>query len=555
MLGQKHKAFQGRVVSLEQLVPQDHFYRKLEAKLDLRFVYELVKDCYASARGRPSIDPVVFFKLQLIMFFEGIRSERRLMEQVQLNLAHRWYLGYDLDEAVPDHSSLSKIRGRYGLVIFHRFFEKIVERCQEAGLVWGKELYFDGTKIRANAAVAGMVPRWYWQAKQHLAALFPEEEITLPAEAIAPPSESPAAQLSSSSRPEPSLPVLARLVAKYDGTRLPSVCNPSYQRVIDKKVSPIDPDASPMSGYGDGARLGYHTHYVVDGGKARIILAALVTPASIMDNLPMLDLARWVRFRWQLKPKIAVGDTKYGTTENIVGLATDGIRAYLPTPDFSGRTGLYPPQLFQYDAEQDRFRCPQGHELPLLTCSHSEEVFVYRADAATCNACPVKAQCTKSKNGRYLRRSFSQAYLDQAEAYRATAAYHKALRKRQVWVEPLFGEGKQWHHMTKFRLRGLEQVNIEGVMKAAGQNIKRLLRDRQQPNPKHPVGGATLLALLALHPVGSTTAVSTSIAPCKCFYLSRRLFQQAQFLLWNRFSLNCYQKYASVAYAEAFAYI
>jgi transposase len=495
MLGQKQKVFQEQVLSLEQLVPLDHFYRQLEGKLDLRFVYELVKECYAPSLGRPSIDPVVFFKLQLIMFFEGIRSERQLMEMVKVNLAYRWYLGYDLGEAVPDHSSLSKIRGRYGLVIFQRFFEKVVDLCQAAGLVWGQELYFDGTKIRANAAVAGMVPRWYWQAKQHLEALFPEEEGTVPAENSAPRPESPAIQLSQS--PAPSTPVLARLVAKYDGARLPSVCNLSYQRVIDKKVSPIDPDASPMSGYGDGARLGYHTHYVVDGGKARIILAALVTPASIMDNMPMLDLARWVRFRWQLKPKIAVGDAKYGTTENLVGLATDGIRAYLPTPDFSGRTGLYPPQLFQYDAEQDRFRCPQGHELPLLTCSHSEGIFVYRADAATCNACPVKAQCTTSKHGRSLRRSFSQAYLDQAAAYRATEAYRKALRKRQVWVEPLFGEGKQWHQMTRFRLRGLAKVNIEGVMKAAGQNIKRLLNAKQPRKPSNPAGGALLPSLFS----------------------------------------------------------
>jgi transposase len=104
MLGQKEKQFTAQVVSLEQLVPPDNFYRQLEAKLDLSFVYDLVKGCYASSRGRPSIDPVVFFKLQLVMFFEGIRSERQLMEMVNLNLAHRWYIGYDLDEPVPDHS-------------------------------------------------------------------------------------------------------------------------------------------------------------------------------------------------------------------------------------------------------------------------------------------------------------------------------------------------------------------------------------------------------------------------------------------------------------------
>src|SRR5207302_4778652 len=109
---------------------------------------DLVKDCYHGSLGRPSIDPVVFFKLQLIMFFEGIRSERQLMEMVNLNLAHRWYIGYDLDEPVPDHSSLTKIRDRYGLERFLQFFEQIVELCVAAGLVWGKELYCDGTKVR-----------------------------------------------------------------------------------------------------------------------------------------------------------------------------------------------------------------------------------------------------------------------------------------------------------------------------------------------------------------------------------------------------------------------
>src|SRR6187401_1979819 len=126
-------------VSLETLIPRDHFYRHLETKLDLSFVRDWTRELYAE-RGRPSIDPVVFFKLQLVMFFEGIRSERKLIETARLNLAHRWYLGYALDEALPEHSSLTRIRQRLGIDVFQRFFEKIVDLCQEAGLVWGREL-------------------------------------------------------------------------------------------------------------------------------------------------------------------------------------------------------------------------------------------------------------------------------------------------------------------------------------------------------------------------------------------------------------------------------
>jgi transposase len=161
-------------VSLEDLVPRDHFYRHLEAKLDLSFVRDWTRELYAT-RGRPSIDPVVFFKLQLVMFFEDIRSERQLINTASLNLAHRWYLGYALDEALPDHSSLSRIRQRLGIAVFQRFFEKVIDLCQEADLVWGRELFFDATKVRANADLDSLVPRFYHEAKSHLADVFADD--------------------------------------------------------------------------------------------------------------------------------------------------------------------------------------------------------------------------------------------------------------------------------------------------------------------------------------------------------------------------------------------
>ena len=119
----------------------------------------------------------MFFKLQLILFFEGLRSERKLIETASLNLAHRWYLGYTLDEDLPDHSSLSRIRQRLGIDIYQRFFEKIVDLCQQAGLVWGQELYFDATKVRANADLDSLVPRFYREAKTHVARLFTGEPV------------------------------------------------------------------------------------------------------------------------------------------------------------------------------------------------------------------------------------------------------------------------------------------------------------------------------------------------------------------------------------------
>src|SRR5260221_7040971 len=173
MMGSKERHFAPLIhVSLEELVPQDHFYRNLEWKLDLSFVREFVHETYAGG-GRPSIDPVVFLKLQLVMFFEDIRSERQLMRHAADRLSVRWYVGYDLNEPLPDHSSLTRIRERYGVEVFRRFFEQIVEQCQQAGLVWGRELYIDGTKVQANASKDSLKPRFFIEA--HLNHLFPEQ--------------------------------------------------------------------------------------------------------------------------------------------------------------------------------------------------------------------------------------------------------------------------------------------------------------------------------------------------------------------------------------------
>lgn len=324
MMGAKRREFSplGNV-SLEQLVPRHHFYRHLDAALDLTFVRQWVHDRYAD-RGRPSIDPVVFFKLQLIMFFEGLRSERRLIETVSLHLAHRWYLGYDLGEPLPDHSSLTRIRQRLGLPVFQRFFEHVVDLCQEAGLIWGRELFFDATKIRANAALNGVVPRFYLQAKEqtheHLAGLFADQSANLPDSAGV---SSPALDQASADIPPAASAMGLPTRLSYEAEAALAEANQAvwklleqrrldparevghgYQRLSDLRASPTDSDAALMN---DGRRpaLGYHDHYVVDGGKQRIVLAALVTPADVMENQPMQDLLWRVRFRWQLHPKRA----------------------------------------------------------------------------------------------------------------------------------------------------------------------------------------------------------------------------------------------------------
>ena len=263
-----------------------------------------------------------------------------------LNLAHRWCLGYALDEELPDHSGLTRIRQRLGVEIFQSFFKKAVDLCQDAGLVWGLEIYFDATKVEANADLDSLVPRLYYAAKTHVADLF--------CSVVAEGSGEGERQA-----PERELPEeIVRLLYERAASGPPGTDDPpwrlleerrldpgrraawSYQRTSAWHVSPTDPDATPMR-TGNGMGLGYHDNYVVDCGKGRIILAAFVTPADVMESVPLRDLLRRVRFRRKLRPHQATGDTTYGPVQNVVALEDTGSRAYVPLPDFDHRTPYY----------------------------------------------------------------------------------------------------------------------------------------------------------------------------------------------------------------------
>ncbi len=331
-------------LSLEDLVPEDNFYRRLEATLDLSFVRELVGPLYANG-GRPSIDPVVFFKLQLVMFFEDLRSERQLMGVVADRLSLRWYLGYDLNEPLPDHSSLTRIRERYGLLTFRRFFERIVEECVKAGLVWGEELFFDATKVEANASMGSRIPRF--AAEAHLDELFegegtPETEARDDAQGPPPTGADLDALPAAADRGLGAKNARKSDWISRDGRPDRTIVRHGYRRKSDYEVSPTDPDASLMQHKKGASRLGYHAHYVVDGGKARVILSVLVTPAEVMENQPMLDLLWRTIFRWGARTRRVTGDAAYGTRENVAAIEKAGVRAYTALPEQGKRTSLSP---------------------------------------------------------------------------------------------------------------------------------------------------------------------------------------------------------------------
>ena len=460
-------------LSLEELVPKDNFYRRLEATLDLSFVRELTKDCYASS-GRPSVDPVVFFRLQMVMFFEDIRSERQLMEVAADRLSVRWYLGYDLNEPLPDHCSLTKIRERYGLEVFRGFFEQIVQMCVEAGLVRGEELFFDSTKVEANADIDSLASRFLIET--HLSGLF--EEPSTPEASATEPSTGNEPHTLPTSEDEA---LITANAAKSDwishtGKQDRSFSSGARQRTSDLRVSRTDPDATPML-MGEGeAKLGYQTYYVVDGGKARVILNALVTPSEVTENRPMLDLLWNTIFRWRIRPCQATGDARYGTRQNVAALEKAGIRAYVGISNFDFRdTGRFGPGHFRYDAQGNHYVCPAGRIVRFQ--KKTTTTGARGTGSAPRSATPASSRrgappasvdvcCTDPSRRTSMTECADTAGLSPTRKPSGRGRCGSSLYSPR----PRIGTGSE-----RFRLRRLKKVNKEALLTASGQNVKRLL--------------------------------------------------------------------------------
>jgi hypothetical protein len=407
--------------------------------------------------------------------------------------------------------------------VFRRFFDAIVERCCAAGLVWGKELYMDATgddlgrvhKVVADASVDSVVPRFAVAARAHVDDLFAQD-----ADAAGP--AGPCPEGATLAPPVVIRPSVAEVdadelaqanAARHDwiaaaGRQDRTRVDPRYQRTADVAVSTTDPDATHLR-QRDGVRLGYQDHYLVDGGKARIILEVLVAPAEVPEDYPAYDLLWRACFRWRVWPEQATGDKAYGTLALIRALEEQGVRAYIPLPDYDSRTPLFGKRDFAYDPAHDTYRCPGGTTLAFDRLMKGERLRVYRADADTCNLCPLKERCTESSRGRTVVRSYDEAYIERVRGYQETEFYKKALRKRSVWVEPLFAEAKDWHGLRRFRLRRLGRMNTEALLIAAGQNLKRLLSWRGWGRRLWPGGGLGLA-------LGATSPSYPPASPSRC---------------------------------------
>lgn len=425
-------------VNLEKRVRRDHPLRRIAAAIDFGFVREEVAHCYG-ANGNVSVDPEVIMKMMFLLFFDDVASERELVKVIAERLDYLWFLGYGLDDEIPDHSVLSKARARWGKEVFERLFVRTIAQCVEAGLVDGRKLHVDSSLIEADASKESVIKG----APELIAALKRAYRAT-----------------------ESKL---------GEGVTTPE----SYEAVNDRMMSRSDPDAAMVRrGAGDSSRPRYHHHRAIDDAKG-VITAVETTPGSVTENRKLLDLIEQHESNTGSKPETVVGDHKYGTQDNFVACQERGITTHLGDAskgqDHHHAKGIFPESSFVYDPSSNTYRCPAGERLRARRLHPVRHTMEYKARGGACAACLLRPQCTRAKMGRTLHRHEKQATLDVARTQAHSAAARRSRKRRQQLMEQSFADAANNHHFKRARWRRLWRQQIQDYLIAAIQNVRLLL--------------------------------------------------------------------------------
>jgi len=445
--------------NLNQRVPKNHILRRIAKHIDFDFVYKEVRDTYG-VKGNVSVPPPVILKLMLLLILYNVRSERELMATVPMRLDWLWFLGYDLDDEIPNHSVLSKARTRWGIYAFKHFFERIVLQCADAGLVDGRKLFMDSSIMQADASNNSVVKndslnRYLNQSYQVLESRLEK-----------PPSASD----------------------KDDNSH-----GPKSGAANKKHISTTDPDAS-VSRRGKGkSKLEYQVHRGVDP-KCEVITATEVTPAEVHEAHRMQSLIDSHENNTGTKVEAAVADSKYGTLDNYVSCHDRGIKAHMASLEQSqkgtGRQkGIFGREAFIYDFAKDIFICPAGEILKKRKYKKKRKHYEYAASKKICSSCRLKQKCTRSKSGRTVKRHVRQEDIDLMLTQTLSAGAKADIKTRQHLMERSFARAKRYGY-KRARWRRLWRVQIQEYLTASIQNIMVLLGHIKAPDPAWGMGQA-----------------------------------------------------------------
>lgn len=449
------KQAQFMFICLDDYVPQDHLLRQILKVIDFSFIYAEVRNLYAST-GRRSIDPVLLVKMLLIGYLYGIPSERKLEQEVKLNLAYRWFLGLDLPDPVPDHSTLSQNRRRRfkNSGVFQEIFDTVVRQCIEAGVVTGEIILTDATHIKAHAA------------KDKLQTVRVEQK----------PSEYLMELENTAQQMENELRLKRDAEGKKKCGKKPAI----KERMVMKKVvqSKTDPDAGLLKRPGKPSGFHYLSHTSLDA-KNGIITDVHVTAANLNDFQPYIERIQIQKDKFSLLIQKTGADKGYDYPEVYYGLARMGITGYIPsaTKNKSGK-GIKPDK-FHYDGETDTYQCPEGKSLKYTHINHRGNRLhkIYAASAKDCKNCIRRNECFgPASSKRTIIRTVYQELVEKNSSLASTQEYIRVQKLRRTWCEGTFGLMKREHNLGMTYKRGRLNVLEHCLFSALAINLKRMVK-------------------------------------------------------------------------------
>jgi len=434
--------------NLDERIPVNHLLRRIDGVLNLSWLRAELSPFY-SHTGCPSIDPELMIRMLLVGYCYSIRSERRLCQEVELNLAYRWFCRLGLEDKVPHHSTFSVNRhGRFrDSDLLRQVFESVVCHCMEAGLVGGEGFAVDASVIEADAnrfqRIEGAQIDWSEQQ-------------------------------------------LARHAIKEYVAALESENSPLNPDKLPKALSPSDPAAAWTTRGRNKVMFSYSLNYLIDMEHA-VIVDVEATPTRITKEVDAAEtMVQRTEERFGLKPDHIAGDVAYGTGEMLDWLLEREIEPHIPVWDRTevAADGRFVRADFDYDKERDLYVCPGGKELKTSGTVHDGTTIKYIAKRSDCRQCPLKPQCTTGRERR-VSRDVNQEARDytQALTLMETDAYRQSNIDRKQ-IERLFGEAKSQLSMTRLRLRGLSGARDEFLLTATVQNLKRLVERVAIPPPR-----------------------------------------------------------------------
>jgi transposase len=442
------------IFRLDDQVSANHLVRRLDALLDFEDMRDKLNDFYSEI-GRPSVDPELMIRMLLIGYCYSIRSERKLCEEVQFNLAYKWFCHLGLDDPVPDHSTFSK--NRYGRFresqIFRLVFEHVVSTCMKAGLVGGEGFAIDASVIEADASRFQRVEgsQVDWTDKQRA-----------------------------------SRPVAEYLEALDTET---SSLNPARK---PKALSPSDPAAAWTTRGRNKVQFGYSVNYLLDLQDG-IIVDVEATPTRISKERDAAEvMIERTHDRFGLKPKRLAADVAYGTGELLGWLVNEqGINPHIPVWEKAKRKdGTFSRQDFTFDKDRDVYTCPNDKTLKTTGHVHDGRTILYRARKLDCEACSLKQRCCPNMPSRKIPRDANEEARDHVRVLMDSDAYRRSARERKT-IETRFGDLKRNLGMIRLKLRGLTGAGDEFLLAATVQNLRRLAKLVTRPPPLPNPAGAS----------------------------------------------------------------